>query len=93
MKSALVAQICAQSSNWRIWRPAACSPPNSRQWTDVSTQMLWQSEQFAMQSRISSQTWCGIVILLWVMTARPTWNEDLLAWTVAGWHLRSNGVC
>jgi hypothetical protein len=47
--------------------------------------MLWQSEQFVMQSRMSALTWCGIVFLLQAVTARPTWNEGFLAWTVAGW--------
>ena len=53
MKSALVAQIWAQSSKTRWWSCEACSPPMPRQWIAVSRQITWHSLQFEMHSRIS----------------------------------------
>jgi len=54
MKSALVAQICAQSSSRAMCPGAAWGPPIVRQWMAVSVQIAWQSLQFPMQLRMSS---------------------------------------
>ena len=51
MKSALMAQASAQSSNLRMWRPSAPVPPIFRKRVTVSTQLVWHSMQLLIQSR------------------------------------------
>ncbi|MEX0745775.1 MAG: hypothetical protein WD118_09245 [Phycisphaeraceae bacterium] len=41
MKSALVAQIWAQSVSTRMWSAAACGPPCCKQYWVVLTQVAW----------------------------------------------------
>lgn len=76
MKSALVAQICAQSWSRRIWEGSACLPPFCRQWVMVSTHTAWHRMQLSIHSCISRVCICVMVAIL-VLTSLSYRNVSI----------------